>query len=408
MSEILFLAHRLPWPPDRGDKIRSHWELKKLAQIAPVHVATFTEDDRDESFISDMAAICASHYSERRTKSMIRAGTEALLLGEPVSLTAFRSRRVQAYINALLAERPIDRIFVFSGQMAAYLPDDFAGRIFMDFGDVDSAKFESYARGGNLAMRWVNKREGQKLAHFEHDIARKVDMSLFVSDAEAALFQQRSGLTSARIKPLCNGIDHVFFNPAAPFAKLSEAERPKGPLMVFTGQMDYRPNIEAVSDFARRILPDIRAQLPEATFAIVGRAPTPAVQALAKEAGVIVTGAVDDVRSWLAAADLIVAPLRIARGIQNKVLEAMAMERPVLASALAAEGIDAEDGTHFIVAQTPEDEARLALELLGNPVKSALLGTAARAHVIARYGWDAQLSVLDDWLGDMHKQGGGA
>ena len=167
------------------------------------------------------------------------------------------------------------------------------------------------------------------------------------------------------------------------------------PLIVFTGQMDYRPNIEAVSDFAQNALPAIRIAHPDTTFAVVGRNPTEAVSALSALPGVQVTGAVDDVRTWLAAADVVVAPLRIARGIQNKVLEAMAMAKPVVVSKAAAEGIDAVDKAHFRVAKSVADEADMVSELLSDVDARLKLGVAARAHVIRHYGWDGQLAALD-------------
>lgn len=165
-------------------------------------------------------------------------------------------------------------------------------------------------------------------------------------------------------------------------------------MIVFTGQMDYRPNIDAVTWFARDILPLVRQHTP-ARFAIVGRAPTSAVQARASD-HVTVTGEVDDVRGWLAAADVCVAPLKLARGIQNKVLEAMAMARPVVASTAAAEGID-HAGT-IRVAETARDFADQVVALLEAPETAAELGTAARAQVIERYGWDARLAPLDALL----------
>jgi polysaccharide biosynthesis protein PslH len=159
--------------------------------------------------------------------------------------------------------------------------------------------------------------------------------------------------------------------------------------------MDYRPNIEAVSDFAQNALPAIRVTHPDTTFAIVGRNPTEAVSALSSLPGVQVTGAVDDVRTWLAGADVVVAPLRIARGIQNKVLEAMAMAKAVVVSKAAAEGIEAKDKQHFRVAKSVADEAKIVSELLSDVDARLTLGAAARAHVIANYGWDGQLAALD-------------
>jgi polysaccharide biosynthesis protein PslH len=392
MGEILFLAHRIPWPADRGDKIRSYNILRHLAAMAPVHVAAFADDERDMGFVAEMQPNFASVHAQLRDKPQWRAGLEALASGDAVSVKSFQSDGMKSWVDGLLASGRISHIFCFSGQMAQYVPADFAGRFVMDFVDVDSAKFESYAGEGNPLMRWVNAREGRKLSAFEQSVAKRADASLFVSEAEAALFRARFGLGADKIHALGNGIDTVFYDPLADIPALKAA--PKGRMIAFTGQMDYRPNIEAVVDFAQHALPAIRAIHPDAIFAIVGRNPSAAVLDLAKKDGVIVTGAVDDVRSWLAASEVIVAPLRIARGIQNKVLEAMAMAKPVVASACAAEGIDAADGVHFMVAHNVADEAAFVAQLLSNRGEANKLGQRARGHVSRHYSWAGQLADL--------------
>ncbi len=392
MSEILFLAHRIPWPADRGDKIRSHNILRHLAAMAPVHVVSFADDDRDMGFVAEMEPIFASVFAEIRSKPQWVAGAEALASGASVSVKSFASASIARHIEALLARGNISHIFCFSGQMAQYVPASFTGRFIMDFVDVDSAKFESYAGHGNPIMRWINAREGRKLSAFEHDIAQRADASLFVSDAEAELFRQRSGITCGSVMMLGNGIDTVSYNPANEIPTIET--KISGPIIVFTGQMDYRPNIQAVTDFALNAMPEIHKQHPGAVFAIVGRNPPAPVHALAKKPGVIVTGAVDDVRSWLRAAAIVVAPLRIARGVQNKVLEAMAMAKPVVASACAARGIDAADGVHFRIAPDVNAEARIVSELLADPVSARKLGDNARRHVVSHYGWASQLGSL--------------
>jgi len=391
MRDVLFLAHRVPWPPDRGDKIRSFHILKKLQSIAPVHVGTFADDVRDLECAEGERAGLASMHVELRDKPNWFSGLEALASRLSISQTAFGSRSMQAWVEQLLASGTISHVFVFSGQMAQYVPAAFDGRFIMDFVDVDSAKFESYAKEGNALMRWVYSRESKKLAQYEAEIATRADMNLLVSEPEAALFRSRTG--AAKVAALGNGIDTAFYDPKAAFKKLHPVF--PDPLIVFTGQMDYRPNIEAVSDFARNALPTIRETHPETTFAIVGRNPTPAVVELSAMPGVQVTGAVDDVRSWIAGADVIVAPLRIARGIQNKVLEAMAMAKPVVASTAAAEGIDAVDGEHLLIATNVADEAAKVSALLADTEERLRIGQAARAHVMAHYGWDAQLAPLE-------------
>jgi len=419
---LLFLAHRVPFPPDRGDKIRSFHILQYLAKRTPVHLVAFADDEADfdpPAVLTDMLASCTILP---RRKSQKRAAIEALATGKPVSLTAFASAAMQDAVDRVLAD--VSAVYCFSGQMAQYLPVG-GPPVVMDFVDVDSAKFAGFADDARGPMRWIMRREARLLGMFERGVASRVSASLFVSEAEAALF--REGGATGRIIAVENGIDSAKFDPAVNFGRQSSPlpERegpgvgrlPEGQpgvtkagrptpnpslpgmgaeaLIVFTGQMDYRPNIDAVTWFARDILPLVR-QRHSAHFAIVGRAPTAAVQALASNQ-VTVTGAVDDVRGWVAAADVCVAPLKLARGIQNKVLEAMAMARPVVASADAAEGID-HAGT-IRVATTAQEFSDRICNLLEAPDTAATLGQSARAQVIRRYGWDARLAPLDMLLG---------
>ena len=396
MGEILFLAHRVPWPPNRGDKIRSHHFLQKLMDCAPVHVACFADDEQERQIAWDRKAELASCEIVVRNKPRWRAGIEALVSGKPVSLTSFESSEISAYVARVIATRPVDCIFVFSGQMAQYIPPDFDGRVVMDFADVDSAKFESYAEEGFGPMAWINRREGRLLSAFEKDVAARADHSLFVSEAEATLFRQRSGLSAGRVKAVGNGIDLEFY---AARDVHPEGLKGEGPMILFTGQMDYQPNVQAVQSFNMEVMPEILARFPEARFAIVGRAPSEKVKQLDGQHGTVVVGAVDDIRSWIMAADVVVAPLRIARGIQNKVLEAMAMARPVVASTCAAEGIDAINGEHFLIAESVEDEAQLVHDLLADPERARRLGEQAKILIHSQYSWETQLAALPGLCG---------
>ncbi|MET0248168.1 MAG: TIGR03087 family PEP-CTERM/XrtA system glycosyltransferase [Sphingobium sp.] len=396
IGEILFLCHRIPFPPDRGDKIRSCHLLKRLTQIAPVHVGCFADDARDMSFADDMAALTASQCVLMRDRSKLVAGLTGLAKGQPLLVSLFDSPQLHDWVAQTMAERPIRAVFAYSAQMAHFVPSLPKGvRFLMDFVDLDSAKYAAYGEQGAGPMAWINRREGRVLLDFERRTAARADISSFVSEAEAALFREASGLPASRVVGLDNGVAVDMFDPDAVFDAIDKGQ---GPLLVFTGQMNYRPNVEAVESFARDTLPAIRAVYPDARFAIVGRDPLPAVQALAKLPGVLFTGSVPDVRGWLAAADVVVAPLRIARGVQNKVLEAMAMARPVVASPQAAEGIDARAGEHLVVAADPAREAAEVIALLGDPDRAASLGRAARARVEARYRWSATLARLPTLL----------
>jgi glycosyltransferase involved in cell wall biosynthesis len=442
MHETLFLAHRIPFPPDRGDKIRTFHELRHLAGLGRVHLACLADDEADAANLAGLRealgpALGEAHVEVRRT-SRIVAGARALLEGKPVSLTLFDSVALRGFVERMLASGRIATLFAFSGQMAQFVPEGLRARFVMDFGDVDSAKFESYGIEGG-AMAPIHRREGRVLAAFERSVAARADISLFVSDAEADLFRRRSGLDGSDIRALQNGVDLEYYDPQAEFPRLasfspSPAFRGRGGahrgavggeglaesgvqtltpqasglgppspvrtgeerqhLIVFTGQMDYAPNIDAVRWFAGEVMP----MLPKARFAIVGRKPPEAVRRLAGPR-TIVTGAVPDVRSWLAAADVVAAPLRIARGIQNKVLEAMAMARPVVASPAAFEGIEAEPGLHLLVADGAEAQAEAIAGLLDDPGRSEAMGQGARRRMEQVYRWEARLGALGEIAG---------
>jgi len=385
MRDILFLAHRIPYPPDRGDKIRSWHLLSHLASLARVDLACFADDEQDAAHLGALREALGSALGEThvaiRTRSKAVAGALALAGGKPVSLTLFDSFSLRSFVEARLAGDSVGTVFAFSGQMGQFVPAGLRQRFVMDFGDVDSAKFAQYADEGAGPMRWVNRREGEKLFAFERATAARADLSLFVSEAEAALFRGRTGLPN--IRALSNGIDVDHFDPAADFPRLEKGE---GPLLLFTGQMDYPPNADAVAWFTRAVLPLI----PGARFVIAGRNPLPSVRALADER-VIVTGAVSDMRSWLATADVVVAPLKLARGIQNKVLEAMAMARPVVASPAAFEGIEAVPGRDLLVADDAAATAAAVRRLLEAP---GAIGAAARRQMEQHYRWSARLAPL--------------
>jgi len=396
MGGILFLAHRVPFPPDRGDRIRSHHLLQALSRLGPVHVGCFGEGNAAAE--RALAGVATSQCVVQRTKPLPLAGIEAVLAGKPVSVTAFHSRKLAAWVHETLAREAIDAIVVFSGQMGQYVPADFAGRVVIDLCDVDSAKFQSYAAAGERV--WVNAREARLLAAEEERLGIRADATILISEAEAALYRGRLTLPRAiNVRVIGNGIDAVLFDPdkVTPHATIAGAN---GPHLVFTGQMDYRPNEQAALWLIESLLPRLRERLPATHVHIVGRNPTSALMAHDGTPGLCVWGEVPDVRPFIAAADIVLAPLLIARGVQNKVLEAMAMARPVVLTPEAATGIAAEDGIHWLVSPPdPEQMAAQIVDLLADPGAVTRIGAAARQFVLEHHGWDAMLAPLAELIG---------
>ncbi len=390
---LLFLTQRIPYPPIKGEKIRPLQILKHLRQTYDVHLGTLVDDPRDMEHIPTVRALCASaHFGvidRRRAKVTCLRG---LLTGEPLSVTFYHDRGLDAWIGEIIARVAPVAIVVCSSNMAPYVLDRRAANrvCLVDLADVDSEKWRAYAGQGSPAMRWVHRREWRQTAALEARIAAECTWSTFVSEEEAALFRSQHPAAGNRIRAISNGVDHAYFDPALPAAPVYDTARRN---FVFTGTMDYPPNIDAVTWFATDILPQIQRTARDAQFHIVGSSPAAPVQALAGRPGVSVTGRVPDVRPYLAHATAAVAPMRIARGIQNKVLEAMAMARTVVLTADALEGIRATPAQEVILANTAGAFAEACLA----PPDPAI-GTAARQRVLSDYSWPALLQAFDPLL----------
>lgn len=401
LHEILFISHRIPFPPDRGDKIRSFHVLKRLARLAPVHVATFADDDHDLAEEVELAAVARSYRLVRRSKSLIVAGMQGLATRKPVSLPAFHDSELAAYIAEVCARRPISTIYVFSGQMGQYVPADFTGRVIVDFVDVDSAKFDAYAKKRGGVIGWIEAREGRLLREEEARLAARADASLLISDEEAALFRARlppHERAGAAVHVLRNGIDSLGFDPGLVSVEPRMFDC-TGPRLIFTGQMDYAPNVEAVIRAMDRILPLVRDVLPDATFHVVGRNPSEDLLERHGREGCYVWGRVGDMRPWLKAADLALIPLEIARGVQNKVLEAMSMALPVVLTPGAATGIGGRDTFHYAVADSDDAIARRVIALMRDRRAARAMGLNARHFVIENTSWPAALAPLAELAG---------
>lgn len=395
MANLLYLVHRLPYPPNKGDKVRSYHVLKHLAARHRVFLGTFVDDPDDEAHVARVEDLCADVHAARLAPRRARlASLVGLATGRALTLHYYRDAGLARWVADVVRRERIDAAVVFSSSMAQYAQAHPELPMLVDFVDVDSAKWRDYAPQHAWPLSWLYRREGERLLACEREVAGQARRAFFVTEKESAMFRSLAPESADRVDPLCNGVDAEQFAPdgarPSPFAP---GELP----IVFTGAMDYWPNVDAVTWFVQAMLPAVRERWPAARFHIVGRSPTPAVRALAAS-DVAVTGTVPDVRPYLQHAAVVVAPLRLARGIQNKVLEAMAMARPVVASAECATAIDARAGDELIPATTAADFIAEVDRLLRAPDEGHCIGQAARARVLATYSWPAHLSALDRHL----------
>lgn len=404
MGNLLYLVHRLPYPPNKGDKVRSYHLLKHLRQQHRVFLGTFVDDPADEAYVDTVRAICPDlHVARLNPRTARLRSLSGLLTHQALGLRYYQNAGLQAWVNQTLAANKMDATIIFSSVMAQYVSGTSGGTLppmLVDFVDVDSAKWTQYAASHKWPLSWLYRREGERLLAYERAVAARAQRSFFVTENETALFRNMAPESANRVGVISNGVDADYFSPdpacASPF--VGSGVHPEQIPLVFTGAMDYWPNIDAVTWFVQHILPILCQAWPQLRFYIVGRSPSPAVLALASNA-VVVTGTVPDVRPFLQHAAVVVAPLRVTRGIQNKILEAMAMARPVVASQSCVEAIDARPGEELVSAAEAADFVREIDALLKAPAWAAAVGQSGRQRVVQSYSWDAHLGSLDRYLG---------
>ncbi|MCK6551936.1 TIGR03087 family PEP-CTERM/XrtA system glycosyltransferase, partial [Myxococcota bacterium] len=369
--KILALVHRVPFPPDKGEKIRAYHELRHLAARGhTIDLATFADTAADTTWRPQLLELCRDVAIVPLNRHVARARA-LLALGKdrPLSVEYFGSFWLRARVRRWLAERSYDVAFCYSSPMAELVRDAELGELrlprVMDFVDVDSDKWRQYAAHTGGLAGLVHRREARTLERYERALAAELEASVFVSPAEAELFR-RIAPEAKRVVTVPNGVDAEHFG-----ATVRQPQHLLRPVLVFVGQMDYRANVDAVTWFADEIFPRVRRGIPDAELHVVGRAPVREVRALGARPGVTVTGAVPDVRPHLARATVMVAPLRIARGIQNKVLEGMAARVPIVLTSRALEGLDAEPGRHVLVADEPQAFADAVLASCRDPARAA-------------------------------------
>ena len=451
--KILYIAHRIPYPPDKGDKIRSFNEIKYLSQRHEIHLACLADDPKDLKYEDDLKNYCkATNVILINPKLAKLKSSASLFSTKPLSVSYFYSRKLQQTVDQLLSTNHYDAIFCFSSPMAEYVfrswvlspqpivhgqktneyqPStmDQQPKLIMDFVDVDSDKWAQYSKYARFPKSWIYALEGRRLADYERNVAENFDHSIFVTEAEEKIFKDKN----PNIQNVCvisNGVDLDYFSPNYLHQESTIDQRPSAnergsstitqhpatinqqqssinqppasslqqPVIVFTGAMDYYANVDGVVWFTKEILPLIKKQIPEIRFYIVGSNPTKEVLSLSDNNDVTVTGYVPDSREYLNKATVVVVPLRIARGIQNKILEAMAMGIPVVATPQAFEGIEAKPGRDLILGEDVEKVAEGVIKLIKKVSLRKSLGDNARRIIEKNYCWAKNLEKLDNIL----------
>lgn len=406
--KLLFLAHRIPYPPNKGDKIRSYHELRALAKRGhEIHLLAFADEVGDLDYQVDLARLCASVKIIRLRRFWARLrGFLTVLTSRPLSLGYFGSWRMRRLVNRMIERQNFDAIYVYSSVMAQYIPVDWHSRTIVDLVDVDSEKWREYAERTGPPHSWFYAIEAGRLKKFELEIVANFAHSILTTKREAELLSELDEFTRrARLRIITNGVDLDYFQPEPsapnvgkvirhPFAGSSEiGSRPK---LVFTGAMDYYANVEAAEWFVKEVFPLIREQEPQAEFFIVGSNPTVEIKNLAEQPGVLASGTVRDIRPYLMSATVCVVPLRIARGVQNKLLEAMACGKAVVATHEAAAGLRLVHDEQLLLADSPSDFAAAVLEIIRDESLRERLSWNARRFVETEHDWQPVLQKLID------------
>ncbi len=385
--KVLYLCHRFPFPPKRGGKIRPFNMIRHLqASGHQVTVCSLSRSDQETADAQGIAAHCeAFHIGQVKEPIQFIRMVLRLPLLTPSSMGYFYCRDTAAQVKRLLAEQRFDLIFVHCSSVAQYVANVKGTPKILDFGDMDSQKWLEYANYKPWPLSWGYKLEGWKMWRAEKALARQFDLCTATTRAEWETLNSYG--TGAQTGWFPNGVDAKAF---APDGSAHEVDT-----ISFIGRMDYYPNQECMQRFCAEVWPRLLARRPSLKLLIVGAEPPPFIRALGELPGVTVTGSVPEVQPYVRRSCVNVAPLAIARGTQNKILEAMAMGVPVVTSSAAAGGVDAVAGEHLLVADTARDTADAVLRVIENPAERERLSHAGRERVLSHHDWAASMRRLD-------------
>jgi sugar transferase (PEP-CTERM/EpsH1 system associated) len=391
--KLLFISPRIPYPPDKGDRLRSSHELQAFIERGhEVHLLAFADDLNDLNYRVDLGRMCATVgiVPLRRVWAVARALVNLASL-RSLSRGYFASRRMRRLVKRAVSDNDFDAVFVCSSPMAQYVPRELASRAVVDMADVDSEKWRDRAGGANPLRSWVCSLECKRLREYEYKVIARFANTVVTTRREADLLDRLDEFTRrARLRTIAGGVDLDKFRPSP------QSPDAISPRLVFVGAMDNFGNVEGARYFAEEVFPLIRSRESRAKFSIIGANPTDEVKKLARYPGVIVTGEARDARPYLREATLCVVPLRRARGAPQRVLEAMAAGKAVVASPEAVAGLRVVNGEHLMIADSPRRFADAALEVIRDASLRDSLETQARHFVEAEHDWKTLLQKMVD------------
>lgn len=370
--------------------------MKQLSQTFDIHLGCFIDDDDDLGFDDDLLAYCKSIQCIQQNKLLCKVkGLAGFVSNKPITLPYYHSHEMQHWVDETIVEQQVQSVLIFSAAMAQFVEPHLPNikhRV-LDFVDVDSDKWRQYAAEKSGIKAWFYNREARLLQSYEIMMAKAFDFSTFVSDDEANMFTSLipNGLND-KVLGVRNGVDTTYFDPQSGFEAVDNIKENS---VAFTGAMDYWANVNAVMWFVENVWPLVLRVDSTAHFYVVGSKPSAEVQALHMQHNITVTGRVEDVRPYIAQTKASVAPLRIARGIQNKVLEALAMAKPIVLSSMAAEGINKPVTTDYQVEDSPQAMAQLICDLLA---REAQVSDSNRAFVVEHFSWESEMHKFSDLL----------